>query len=193
MLHIECLTAIQYFYHRYMLSRKTKYAINALVYLARESNDGEPVQISRIAASENIPRKFLEAILLDLRHAGMLNSRKGKTGGYYLQKTPEEINIADVMRLFDGPIALLPCVAYKYYEKCDECIDEEACGIRSVFSDVRSETVKMLKKATLAEIIKRSAALKKNIVAQKKSLKGNSNMLKNVINKQKNTSAKKQK
>ena len=78
-----------------MLSRKTKYAINALVYLARESKDGEPVQISRIAASENIPRKFLEAILLDLRHAGMLNSRKGKTGGYYLQQTTEEINHCD--------------------------------------------------------------------------------------------------
>ncbi|MBV9963962.1 MAG: Rrf2 family transcriptional regulator [Parafilimonas sp.] len=176
-----------------MLSRKTKYAINALVYLARESKNSEPIQISKIAESEHIPRKFLEAILLELRHAGMLNSRKGKTGGYYLQKTPEEINIADVMRLFDGPIALLPCVAYKYYERCDECIDEEACGIRSVFSDVRSETVKMLKKATLAEIIKRSEGLKRIIISQKKVLKGNSNMPKNVINKQRFTSPKKQK
>jgi Rrf2 family protein len=149
-----------------MLSRKTKYAINALVYLARESKDGEPVQISRIAESENIPRKFLEAILLELRHAGMLNSRKGKTGGYYLQQTPEEINIADVMRLFDGPIALLPCVAYKYYERCEECVDEETCGIRSVFSDVRSETVRTLKRATLAEIVKRSEALKRQIATK---------------------------
>jgi Rrf2 family protein len=193
LLSIEGLLAFNIFASNIMLSRKTKYAINALVYLARESKDGEPVQISRIAESENIPRKFLEAILLDLRHAGMLNSRKGKTGGYYLQQTPEEINIADVMRLFDGPIALLPCVAYKYYEKCDECIDEEACGIRAVFSDVRSETVRMLKKATLAEIIKRSEALKKNIVAQKKSLKGNGNLPKNVISKQVITSGKKQK
>ena len=143
-----------------MLSRKTKYAINALVYLARESKNGDPVQISKIAESENIPRKFLEAILLDLRHAGMLNSRKGKTGGYYLQQSPKEINIADVMRLFDGPIALLPCVAHKYYERCEECLSEEVCGIRAVFSDVRTETVKMLKKATLAEIIKRSETLK---------------------------------
>src|SRR6476620_233839 len=154
-----------------MLSRKTKYAINALVYLARENKEGEPVQISKIAESENIPRKFLEAILLELRHAGMLNSRKGKTGGYYLQKTAEEINIADVMRLFDGPIALLPCVAYKYYERCEECKDEETCGIRSVFSDVRSETVQMLKKATLAEIISRSEKLKKEPTLQKKTLK----------------------
>ena len=154
-----------------MISRKTKYAINALVYLARENKDGEPVQISKIAESEHIPRKFLEAILLELRHAGMLNSRKGKTGGYYLQQSPEEINIADVMRLFDGPIALLPCVAYKYYERCEECVDEETCGIRSVFSDVRSETVKMLKGATLAEIIKRSESIKKEISMQKKTLK----------------------
>lgn len=154
-----------------MLSRKTKYAINALVYLARESKDGEPVQISRIAESENIPRKFLEAILLELRHAGMLNSRKGKTGGYYLHLAPEQINIADVMRLFDGPIALLPCVAYKYYERCEECIDEETCGIRSVFSDVRSKTVQMLKQATLAEIIKRSEKLKKETEPQKKTVK----------------------
>lgn len=148
-----------------MLSRKAKYAINALVYLAREGKNGEPVQISRIAESENIPRKFLEAILLDLRHAGMLNSRKGKTGGYYLQQKPGEINIADVMRLFDGPIALLPCVAHKYYERCDECVNEEICGIRSVFSDVRTETVKLLKKATLAEIMKRSETLKKKMPA----------------------------
>jgi len=154
-----------------MLSKKTKYAINALVYLARENKEGEPVQISKIAESEHIPRKFLEAILLELRHAGMLNSRKGKTGGYYLQQSPEEINIADVMRLFDGPIALLPCVAYKYYERCEECVDEETCGIRSVFSDVRSETVKMLKGATLAEIIKRSESIKKEISMQKKTLK----------------------
>jgi len=154
-----------------MLSRKTKYAINALVYLARESKNGEPIQISKVAESENIPRKFLEAILLELRHAGMLNSRKGKTGGYYLQQSPEEINIADVMRLFDGPIALLPCVAYKYYERCDECVDEETCGIRSVFLDVKSETVQMLKKATLAEIIKRSESIKGKIATQKKGLK----------------------
>src|SRR5215467_14480570 len=153
-----------------MLSRKTKYAINALVYLARENKDGEPVQISKIAESENIPRKFLEAILLELRHAGMLNSKKGKTGGYYLQQSPKEINIADVMRLFDGPIALLPCVAYKYYERCEECVDEETCGIRSVFSDVRSETVRALKQATLAEIIKRSEKLKKETSLQKRSL-----------------------
>src|SRR5437868_11253198 len=144
-----------------MISKKTKYAINALVYLARENKGNEPIQISKIAESENIPRKFLEAILLDLRNAGILSSRKGKMGGYSLHKSPEEINVADVMRLFDGPIALLPCVTYMYYDRCDECKDEATCGIRSVFMDVRNETVNMLKNATLAEIMLRAGNLEK--------------------------------
>ena len=145
-----------------MLSKKTKYAINALVYLAREHSE-EPVQISKIAESEHIPRKFLEAILLDLRNAGMLGSRKGKMGGYYLLKSPDEINIADVVRLFEGAIALLPCVAHRYYERCEECKDEAFCGIRSMFADVRNETVNMLKNATLSSIVKREEDLKKNM------------------------------
>lgn len=155
-----------------MISRKTKYAINALVYLAREGKHGKPIQISCIAEKEHIPRKFLEAILLQLKNAGMLSSAKGKTGGYLLQKTPEEINVAEVMRLFDGPIALLPCVAYKYYKRCDECVEEATCGIRAVFSEVRAETVRMLKAATLAEVIKRSEMLcKKDETKKTKPLK----------------------
>ena len=146
-----------------MLSKKTKYAINALVYLAKEHN-GEPIQISKIAESENIPRKFLEAILLDLRNAGLLSSKKGKTGGYYLLKTPDQINIAEVVRLFDGAIALLPCVAHKYYERCEECKDEATCGIRDVFADVRNETVNMLKSATLSQIIEREKALEEAVL-----------------------------
>jgi Rrf2 family protein len=144
-----------------MISKKTKYAINALVYLAHQNKGSEPIQISKIAESEHIPRKFLEAILLDLRNAGILNSRKGKSGGYFLQKSPDEINIADVMRLFDGPIALLPCVTHLYYERCEECKDEATCGIRSVFFDVRNETVNMLKNATLTEIMHRTKLMKK--------------------------------
>lgn len=146
-----------------MISKRTKYAINALVFLAKEHPQNEPIQISRIAESEHIPRKFLEAILLDLKNAGMLSSRKGKAGGYYLHKSPEEISIADVMRLFDGPIALLPCVTHTYYERCEECKDEATCGIRSVFLDVRNETVEQLKKATLSEIINRNKILNNKI------------------------------
>lgn len=141
-----------------MISKKAKYAINALVYLAQQPAN-EPIQISVISASENISRKFLESILFVLRNAGMVNSKKGKVGGYYLLLPPEEIHMAEIMRLFDGPIALLPCVTHKYYQKCLECKDEAHCGIRDVFSDIRRETVKMLKGATLAEIIKRSQEL----------------------------------
>jgi len=143
-----------------MLSKKAKYAINALVYLARHNKGTQPIQISTIAKSENIPRKFLEAILLDLKNAGMLNSKKGKAGGYFLQKSADEINIADVTRLFDGAIALIPCVAHLYYARCEECVDEATCGIRDVFAEVRAESVKMLKTATLAEIVRREQVLK---------------------------------
>jgi len=141
-----------------MLSKKAKYAINALVYLAQQPQT-EPVQIRTISENENISRKFLESILLVLRNAGMVNSKKGKDGGYYLSLTPEEINMAEVMRIFDGPIALLPCVTHKYYQKCQECKDEVHCGIRDIFSDVRRETVRMLKDATLAQIIERQKNL----------------------------------
>ncbi len=137
-----------------MISKKTKYAINALVHLAKRKDEG-PILISQIAEQENIPRKFLESILLDLKNAGILASKKGKGGGYYLLKPIEEVNMADVMRLFDGPIALLPCVTHKYYERCEECKDEETCGIRLTFLEVRNQTVELLKKATLKEIIRR--------------------------------------
>jgi Rrf2 family protein len=143
-----------------MISKKAKYAINALVHLAKRKEDG-PILISNIAHEENIPQKFLESILLDLKKAGILASKKGKGGGYYLLKSSKEINMAEVVRLFDGAIALLPCVAHKYYERCEECKDEKTCGIRDVFSDVRTKTVELLKKATLAEIVKRENNLVK--------------------------------
>ena len=141
-----------------MLSKKTKYAINALVYLAKGKR-GEAIQISRIAESEHISRKFLEAILLALKNAGVLSSKKGMAGGYYLLMEPAEINIADVMRLFEGPIALLPCVSHKYYERCEECKDETTCGIRNVFAEIRNETVNHLKKATIQNILDRENIL----------------------------------
>ncbi|MDR9400627.1 MAG: Rrf2 family transcriptional regulator [Psychroflexus sp.] len=143
-----------------MISKKTKYAINALVYLTKHKHRA-PIIISEIAEKEHIPQKFLEAILLDLKKAAILSSKKGKGGGYYLLKEPSEINLADVMRLFDGPIALLPCVTYKYYERCEECKDEATCGIRDVFYNVRNRTVEMLKDADLASIVKREHLLSK--------------------------------
>ena len=131
----------------------------ALVHLAKHQDQG-PVLISKIAEEENIPQKFLEAILLDLKKDGTLASKKGKGGGYYLIKSPDEVNMADVMRLFDGAIALLPCVTYKYYERCDECKDEETCGIRDTFMEVRNSTVEILKATTLAEITRKEKSKK---------------------------------
>lgn len=142
-----------------MISKKTKYAINALVYLAKQG-DQKPIRISDISRSQNIPQKFLEAILLDLKKAGILASKKGKGGGYYMLMAPKEVNLAEVMRLFDGAIAFLPCVTYNYYERCEECIDEETCGIRDIFYEVRNKTVELLKQANLEEIISREGNLK---------------------------------
>ncbi len=143
-----------------MISKKTKYAINALVYLAKQ-DERQPTRISDVSKAQNIPQKFLEAILLDLKKSGILASKKGKGGGYYLLQSPEEVNLADIMRLFDGPIAFLPCVTYKYYERCEECKNEETCGIRDVFLQVRNKTVELLKGANLAEIMHRESRLKK--------------------------------
>ena len=136
-----------------MLSKKSKYAIIALIHLAKRYGQG-PVIIGEIASKENIPKKFLEAILYELKTSGILNSKRGKSGGYYLIKKPDEVHLAQIMRLFDGPIAFIACVTYVYYEPCEECKDERTCPIRKVFKDVRDETVKILKKATLAELIR---------------------------------------
>jgi Rrf2 family protein len=146
-----------------MLSKKTKYAINALVYLAKHQDKG-PILISEIAEHEHIPKKFLETILLDMRNAGYLNSKKGKGGGYYLIKKPAEVNLAEIIRYFDGAIGLLPCVTHKYYEKCDECEDENWCGIRHAFLEVRNRSVEMLKHDTLEQIIKNEQKLRKNAI-----------------------------
>lgn len=137
-----------------MLSKKAKYALNALVYLAR-NNDKGPILISEISEEQHIPKKFLESILLDLRNAGILSSKKGRGGGYYLLRSPEEVNMADVIRMFEGALALLPCVTYKYYERCEECKDEETCGIRRVIKEVRDHTVNILKNNSLSDIIRR--------------------------------------
>lgn len=141
-----------------MLSKKCKYAIHALVYLAERYQDG-PVHIQEIAEHEHIPKKFLEAILLELRNAKILHSKKGKGGGYYLYKKPEDVRLIDVVRLMDGAIAMLPCVSLNYYEPCEECRDEKTCGIRDTFLSVRDETLKILTESTLDKIVKRQREL----------------------------------
>ena len=143
-----------------MITKKSKYAIKALIYLSKKKSN-EPVLIEEISVEENIPKKFLEAILLDLRKAGYLGSKKGKGGGYYLIKAPEKITMAEVMRLFDGAIALVPCVAHKYYEPCEECVDEITCPIREVFRVIREQTVATLKDNNFAVLLEKEKKLKK--------------------------------
>ena len=139
---------------KFMLSKKCKYAIHALVYLADRYQQG-PVHIQEIAERQHIPKKFLEAILLELRNAKILHSKKGKGGGYYLYKKPQDVNLIEIIRLMDGAIAMLPCVSLNYYEPCEECIDEKTCGIRYAFLGVRDETLRILSESTLEQIVRR--------------------------------------
>ena len=141
-----------------MLSKKTRYAIKALVIMGKNFGD-EPMQISRIANEEHIPKKFLEQILLDLRNAGLLYSKKGAGGGYKLIKDPKEIFLVQVLRITGGPIALLPCVSLNFYQRCEECIDEGTCGIRDVFVDVRNASLKILTETSIADVIERESSL----------------------------------
>ena len=144
-----------------MLSKKTRYAIKALVVLGK--NFGEaPMQISKIASEEHIPKKFLEQILLDLRNAGLLYSKKGAGGGYGLVKDPAEIFVVQVLRLTGGPVALLPCVSLNFYQKCDECSNEATCGVRDVFLEVRNATLKILTETSIADVIRREGLLIQN-------------------------------
>jgi Rrf2 family protein len=126
-----------------MLSMKAKYGLRALASLAKEYGKG-PLLISDISSRERIPKKFLEIILLDLKKKGFLQSKKGKGGGYYLSRVPLTISVGQLIRALDGPLALLPCVSQMAYERCAECPDEETCGIRSVFKEVREATVAIL-------------------------------------------------
>lgn len=135
-----------------MLSKKTKYALHALTYLAKKEAQ-TPVLISEIAEERMIPRKFLESILLDLKKQGVLNSKMGKGGGYFLRQEPKDVKVSTIIRLFDGPIALLPCVSLNYYEPCEECVDEETCGLNRVFIDVRNETLRILENKSIQDII----------------------------------------
>ncbi|HYR84563.1 MAG TPA: Rrf2 family transcriptional regulator [Terriglobia bacterium] len=137
-----------------MLSMKAKYGLRALASLAREYGKG-PLLIGDISSRERIPKKFLEIILLDLKKQGFLQSKKGKGGGYYLSRVPSSISIGQLIRALDGPLALLPCVSQMAYERCAECPDEETCGIRSVFKEVREATVAILEKTTLEDMAMR--------------------------------------
>jgi Rrf2 family protein len=135
-----------------MISKKTRYAILAVTRLAKDYGNG-PIQISDIAKGENIPQRFLENILLELKKQGILGSKLGKSGGYYLLKPPDEVSLLDVVRHFEGTIALMYCVSEKAYQPCEFCKIEEKCKIRGVFKEIRDTTYRILENSTLNSLI----------------------------------------
>jgi Rrf2 family protein len=135
-----------------MLSKKAKYALKALKVLAEEV-DGAPIQTSVIAERGNIPKKFLELILVDLRNGGLVQSHKGQSGGFKLRVAAREITFAKVLRIFDGPIAPSLCVSMHFYGKCDDCLDEDRCRLRTVLTEWRDANLEVLNRTTIADIL----------------------------------------
>jgi Rrf2 family protein len=134
-----------------LLSKKSKYGLKALLVLGREAGRG-PVHVSDIAAREAIPRKFLEAILLELKRHGIVESKKGKGGGYFLRRPAADIAFGEVIRVLEGPLAAVSCVSQTAYMKCAECVDEETCGVRLAMKQVRDATARILDHKTLADV-----------------------------------------
>ena len=139
-----------------MLSKKSKYGLKALLVLADEAGRG-PIQTSELAEREGLPKKFLEAILLELKRHGLLQSKKGRGGGNVLGRQPADITVGQVIRVLEGPLALIPCVSQTAYMKCEECVDERTCGIRLAMKEVRDATARILDNTTLADLNARVA------------------------------------
>ncbi|HEY4202567.1 MAG TPA: Rrf2 family transcriptional regulator [Devosiaceae bacterium] len=136
-----------------MISQKAKYALRALVALVR-AGPGSTRMISEISREQSIPKKFLEQILLELKRAGIVTSHRGRTGGYALLRAPQEITFGEVLRLIDGPVALLPCLSKIAYRRCEDCRDEASCEIRHVFARVAEATRDVLDSTTLADAVR---------------------------------------
>ena len=135
-----------------MMSMKCKYALKALTALGKNYGR-EYLQTAVIAAGENIPKKFLEQILLELKHARIVKSRQGSGGGYYMTKKPKDVSVAEVYRLFDGPISLVPCVSLNYYEKCEDCKSESACLLRPEFIKLREGARQVMSRTTIQSFL----------------------------------------
>ena len=132
-----------------MLSKKSKYGLKAMLELAAESGK-RPIQASELAERQRLPKKFLEAILLELKRHGLLESKLGRGGGYVLTRKPGDITVGEIIRALEGPLALIPCVSRTAYRRCDECVDEQTCGIRLAMKEVRDATAHILDNTTLA-------------------------------------------
>jgi len=137
-----------------LISKKTKYGLKALLYLARQYDKG-PILIADLARDEKIPKKFLEAILLALKNNGILHSKKGKGGGYYLGRHPKTITFGQAIRVMEGPLAPVPCVSETSYATCGECQNEATCGIRLVMKEVRDAIAGILDGTSLADALER--------------------------------------
>jgi Rrf2 family protein len=133
-----------------MLAQKTRYALRSLLYLVEEGA-GAPVQLARIAETQRVPPKYLELIMLDLKRAGFVRSTRGPKGGYILARDPADISFGEVVRVTEGPIALVPCASVNFYQKCGDCHDEATCAIRRAFALVRDQSAKLLEGISLKD------------------------------------------
>ncbi|MDR6125636.1 Rrf2 family protein [Sphingomonas sp. SORGH_AS802] len=134
-----------------MLTQRSRYALRSLLFLATAPVGSAPIPMTRIAAEANVPRKFLELILADLREAGLVLSHRGKHGGYLLARPAHLISLGDIIRTIEGPLALVPCVSRTAYRRCTDCKDEAACAIRQAMARVRDETARILDGTSLAD------------------------------------------
>lgn len=134
-----------------MLTQRSRYALRAMLFMATQPADGAPVPMTRIAAEANVPRKFLELILADLREANFLISTRGKMGGYRLSRPKHLISLGEIVRVIEGPLALVPCVSRTAYRPCGDCKDEATCAIRLAMARVRDETARILDGTSLAD------------------------------------------
>ena len=134
-----------------MLTQRSRYALRAMLFLAKAPPAGPPIPMTRIAAEANVPRKFLELILADLRDSGLLHSQRGKMGGYMLARPAHLISLGEVIRVIEGPLALVPCVSRTAYRPCKDCKSEADCAIRQAMARVRDETARILDGTSLAD------------------------------------------
>ncbi|MCB1353890.1 MAG: Rrf2 family transcriptional regulator [Rhodobacteraceae bacterium] len=145
-----------------MITHKTKYALKSLMVLANEkASDGESLRIEEIAERSGAPKRFLEHILLDLKRAGLIGSRRGRNGGYELIKDPRRVSLAEILRLIDGPLAPLQCLSRRAYQRCEDCKDEEACKVRAVFGGFYAAYILMIESLTLADLQEDSEPLER--------------------------------
>ena len=150
-----------------MITQKMKYALKALLVLADAAAQPAPeaLTIEAIAKRSGTPKRFLEHILLEVRNAGIIASTRGRSGGYQLIKAPSEISISELLRLIDGPIAPLPCLSRRAYQRCEDCTDEAACRIRKVFAEVFWSYLLLIESLTLADML-RSGAVAAQVMAE---------------------------